>query len=73
METPGKILMDLEKLNTYNAQGCAACNGKFNLGDTAVLACGFWTGGPRLVHEHEAVYDPEALAWVERQCFMARA
>ena len=73
MEAPGKILMDLEKLNTYNADGCAACNGKFNLGDTAVLACGFWEGGPRLVHEHEAVFDSKTGSWVERQCYTSRA
>ena len=69
MKTPGKMLMDLEKLNTYNAQGCAACNRKFSLGDTAVLACGFWEGGPRLVHENEAVYDAATQSWVERQCY----
>ena len=73
MEASGKILMDLEKLNTYNAEGCAACNRKFNLGDTAVLACGFWEGGPRLVHEHEAVFDAASRSWVERRCHAARA
>jgi hypothetical protein len=72
MNIHGKILMDLEKLNTHNAQGCAACNGKFSLGDTAVLACGFWEDGPRLVHEHEAVFDAKARSWVERQCYRSR-
>jgi endonuclease IV len=32
-----KIIMDLENLNTYNAEGCLACNQKFTLGDMAVL------------------------------------
>ena len=26
-----KIIMDLEKLNTYNAEGCPACGRKFSL------------------------------------------
>ena len=39
-----KTIMDLEKLNTYNAEGCGACGRKFTLGETVVLACGFWEG-----------------------------
>ena len=35
-----KIIMDLETLNASNALGCPACGNKFNLGETAVLACG---------------------------------
>ena len=48
-----KFIMDLEMLNTHNAEGCAACGRKFNLGDTVVVACGGWEGGPKLVHERE--------------------
>jgi len=39
------FLIDLEKLNSLNAEGCAACSQKFTLGETAVLACGAWEGG----------------------------
>lgn len=53
-----KIITDLEKLNATNAEGCAACGKKFSLGDTAVWAVGDWDGGPRLVHENEATFDP---------------
>jgi hypothetical protein len=28
------FIIDLEKLNTLNAEGCAACGRKFNLGET---------------------------------------
>lgn len=63
--------MDLEKLNTYNAEGCGACGRKFTLGETAVLACGFWEG-TKYVHEHEAVFDPKTSAYYERKCYAAR-
>ena len=33
-----KFIMDLEKLNTYNAEGCPACGMKFNLGDSVLVA-----------------------------------
>lgn len=64
-----KVIMDLEKLNATNARGCAACGRKFTLGETAVLACGSWKGGPRLVHENEAVFDADASQYYERSCY----
>jgi hypothetical protein len=64
-----KIIMDLEALNSTNAQGCPACGRKFSLGDTAVLACGAWGSGPRYIHENEAVQDPETSQYFERGYF----
>ena len=64
-----KIIMDLEALNTTNAQGCPACGHKFNLGDTAVLACGAWGAGPRYIHENEAVLDTRTSRYFERGYF----
>jgi hypothetical protein len=64
-----KIIMDLEALNSTNAQGCPACGHKFSLGDTAVLACGAWGSGPRYIHENEAVQDAETSQWFERGYF----
>ncbi len=64
-----KIVMDLETLNATNAQGCAACGRKFNLGDTAVLACGAWGSGPRYIHENEAVQNKDTLQYFERGYF----
>jgi len=52
-----KIILDLEKVNTLNAEGCPACGRKFSLGEMAVLACGAWEGGPKYIHENEAVFD----------------
>jgi hypothetical protein len=66
---PQKIILDLETLNRLNDSGYA---GKFCLGDTVVLACGGWEGGPRYVHEHDAVYDPATNAFVERKCYEGR-
>lgn len=63
------FLIDLEKLNTLNAEGCAACRRKFTLGDTAVMACGAWEGGPKVIHEAEAVWDPQAKSFIERKCY----
>ena len=64
-----KIIMDLEALNTTNAEGCPACGNKFNLGDTAVLACGAWGTGPRYIHENEAVKDAKTSQYFERRYF----
>lgn len=61
-----KIMMDLEALNTTNAQGCLACGRKFSLGDTAVLACGAWDSGPQYIHENEAVKDTKTSQYFER-------
>ncbi len=75
MALPGKlaakIIMDLEKVNTYNEEGCPACGKKFSLGDTAVLACGAWDGGPKYIHENEAVFDKKTATYIERRCFEA--
>lgn len=65
-----KFIMDLEKLNTYNAEGCPACGQKFNLGDMVVVACGTWDG-KKLIHESEAVFDEKISAYVDRKCLMA--
>ena len=62
-------IMDLERLNTYNAQGCPACGNKFNLGDIVVAACGTWNG-KKLIHENEAVFDEKISAYVDRKCFL---
>ena len=66
-----KMILDLEKVNTLNAEGCAACGRKFSLGDMVVLACGAWEGEPKWIHENEAIYDPRAAGYVERKCFSA--
>ena len=66
---PQKILLDLEKLNELNSQGYA---GKFTLGETVVLACGGWTGGPRFISEKEAIFDKETNTYWERNCYNAR-
>jgi hypothetical protein len=67
-----KFMIDLAKLNELNAQGCAACNGKFALGETVVAACGPWEGGARIIHENEAVWDSKTASYVERRCYEAR-
>lgn len=64
-----KTIIDREKLMTYKS--CPACNRPFNLGDPVVAACGDWNGPLRLIHEHEAVFDPERLLYVERNCYEA--
>lgn len=66
-----KFIIDLVKLNELNEAGCAACGRKFSLGETAVIACGAWEGGPKPIHENEAVYDKNTASYVERRCFMA--
>lgn len=64
-------IIDLERLNTLNEEGCPACGRKFTLGETAVMACGAWDGGAKLIHENEAVYDARTSSYVERRCFEA--
>jgi hypothetical protein len=65
-----RFIVDLNILNTHNAAGCGACGGKFNLGETVVVACGGWKGGgSRLVHEREAVYDAKCDTYYEREFF----
>ena len=41
-----KTIIDLEKLNRFNDEGCPACKRKFTLGEPVVLACGAWEGEP---------------------------
>jgi len=69
VSSPQKIILDLQKLNELNSKGYA---GKFCLGDTVVLACGGWEGGPRYIHEREAVYDKATRSYIERKCHAAR-
>ena len=45
------FIIDLEKLNTLNADGCASCGRKFTLGETVVKACGAWEGSSKFIHE----------------------
>lgn len=66
---PQKIVIDREKLSELNSQGYA---GKFTLGETVVLACGGWEGGPRYIPEKEAIYDEKTQSYVERKCYSAR-
>jgi len=66
-----KMMIDLQKLNELNAEGCPACGGKFTLGETVVLACGAWEGGARYIHENEAVFDEKTSTYVERRCYEA--
>jgi hypothetical protein len=66
------FLIDLEKLNRLNEEGCPACSQKFTLGETVVMACGAWEGGPKLIHENEAVWDAETAGFVERRCYQSR-
>ena len=66
------FIIDLEKLNTFNEEGCAACGRKFTLGETVVKACGAWEGPPKLIHESEAVWDPTSSGFMERRCYESR-
>ena len=66
------FIIDLEKLNTLNAEGCAACGRKFTLGDTVVKACGAWEGPPKVIHESEAVWDTATSGFIERRCYESR-
>lgn len=68
-----KFILGLEQLNALNDQGCPACGHKFSLGDPVVVACGAWEGGPKIVHESEAVFDQQTNAYVERRCYAARS
>ncbi|MCM2283781.1 MAG: hypothetical protein NDI81_03315 [Desulfobacula sp.] len=62
-----QFIMDLELLNLNNASGCAACNEKFSLGDSVVLACGGWADGCfKIIHENEAIFDKKTDTFFER-------
>jgi len=63
------FIIDLEKINTLNAEGCASCNRKFTLGETVVKACGAWEGPPKFIHENEAVWDANSSMFIERRCY----
>ena len=62
-------IIDLEKLNSLNAEGCPACGRKFNLGDPVVIACGAWDGPPKFIHANEAVWDKKTTSFMERRCY----
>jgi len=68
---PQKRIVDLELLNRLNEEGCPACGQKFTLGETVVAACGAWEGGPKLIHENEAVWDSQSSSYMERRCYAA--
>lgn len=72
MQKPPTVIVDLEKINTLNADGCAGCGRKFELGEAIVLACGAWDGPPRYIHEKEAVFDPQTRSYVERRCYESK-
>jgi len=62
-------LVDLEKINGSLSGGCSACGKKFSFGETVVLACGAWEGGPRYIHENEAVFDTKTSQYFEKKCY----
>ncbi len=66
------FIIDLEKLNTLNSEGCAACGRKFTLGETVVKACGAWEGDLKFIHENEAVWDTTTSGFFERRCYESR-
>ena len=67
-----KSIIDLLKLNELNAEGCPACGRKFTLGEPVVMACGAWDGGPKYIHENEAIFDIKTGTYFERRCYDAR-
>jgi hypothetical protein len=67
-----KLVLDIEKVSTLNAEGCAACGKKFSLGDTVVPACGAWEGGVKFIHENEAVFDKKTSLYYERKFYRAK-
>ena len=66
------FIIDLEKLNTLNSEGCVSCGRKFTLGEMVVKACGAWEGEPKFIHESEAVWDSTTAGFVERRCYESR-
>ena len=66
------FIIDLERLNTLNAEGCASCGRKFTLGEIVVKACGAWEGPPKFIHESEAVWDANTATFMERRCYESR-
>jgi hypothetical protein len=66
------FIIDLEKLNTLNSEGCVSCGRKFTLGEMVVRACGAWEGEKKFIHESEAVWDSTTAGFVERRCYESR-
>jgi hypothetical protein len=66
------FIIDLERLNTLNTEGCGACGRKFTLGETVVKACGAWEGDQKFIHENEAVWDTAASGFIERRCYESK-
>ena len=67
-----KTIIDLEKINTLNGEGCPSCHRKFSLGEPVVAACGPWEGGRKYIHANEAVFDKRTGLYYDRQCFSTR-
>ncbi len=67
-----RLLLDLEKLNTLNEEGCPACGKKFEMGDVVVPACGPWGQEFKYIHEKDAVYDPKTDQFYERRAYSAQ-
>jgi len=67
----GRILIDLEKLNTLGSGSCPACGKNFELGEAVVPAFGAWEG-ERFIHEQEAVYDKDKEAYYERNYYRSQ-
>ena len=63
-----RILIDLERQNRLNEEGCLACKKKFNLGDEVVLARGQWNGY-KYIHKQEAVLEKGTDIYYERRFF----
>jgi hypothetical protein len=57
-----KTIIDLEKLNSLNEEGC----------EPVVLACGAWEGKPKYIHENEAIFDEATSTYFERRCYASR-
>jgi hypothetical protein len=71
-ERKNKILIDLERLNRLNSEGCLACGKKFALGEEVVLARGKWSGF-KYIHENEARFDPRSNCHYDRRYQQAEA
>ncbi|MFW6114999.1 MAG: hypothetical protein ACOC6E_01735 [Thermodesulfobacteriota bacterium] len=67
----GKILINLEKLNTFGSESCPVCGKNFELGEAVVPASGAWEG-ERYIHEDEALYDKEEDAYYERKYYQQK-
>ncbi len=70
MNTPQKTIVSRELMNTLN-EGCASCGKRFEMGESAVMACGAWGDVQKLVHENEAVFDEKQGQYVEKRCYEA--